>query len=134
METVGQKLDGIDNHLIVAKLLGDITALSYLIQNFTECALDTRYSGFVNQIDVRIASSHEDFMDSSSERLVTEQFYLNNFRSNMVPTKREVTRLLKVKTTLLKILEDKQMDYKALAYTIETVEYKRYFLSGRNDG
>lgn len=134
MEAIGQKHERIDTHLIVAKLLGEITALSYLIQNFTECSLDTRYAGFVNQVDVRIANSHEDFMDSSSERLVTEQFYLNDFSSSRATTKREVTRLLKVKATLLKILADKQIDYKALGYTIETVEYKRYFLSGRNEG
>ncbi len=130
MEAIRQKRDGIDNHLTVAKLVGEITTLSYLIQNFTDCALDTRYSGFVNQVDVRIAGSHQDFMDSSSERLVTEQFYLTEFRSTGVPSKTIVTRLLKVKASLLKILEDKQIDYKSLGYTIETVEYKRYLLSG----
>lgn len=119
----------LDYKFRVARLIGEITHLSVLINSLTEMSCVVEYSGYVNQIEVVISPKSWDEFERVSEENLSAQFYVDGWSiSEDDGNQSVIKKLLIIKKELKQILKDKQIDYGVLGYEVETIEYKRYYL------
>lgn len=105
-----------DQKLQIAMLVGEIQALSYMVNAFTNYCVFVNFSGHVNSIQVRIAESKENY----HENLANTDLYLESKYQKPEVT---IERLNTLKSNLKKILRKNKIDYNRLNYTIEEVRH-----------
>lgn len=93
----------------IAVLIGEVTALAFLVNQNTKHAVFVDYSGHVDDLELRICTSKEKY----NERITQDALYVSGDQA------RDVERKLKLlKLQLRKILRDNKVNYNELSYTI----------------
>lgn len=113
-----------DIRIQTAMLVGEIQALAYMVNTFTEYAVFVDFSGHVDAIMVSIRESKENY----NKRIVEGRSYVPPFDEDWKVSLEEMSSALnKIKSNLRKILRKNAIPYSRMNFDIE--EVRRYKLT-----
>ncbi|MCE4051990.1 hypothetical protein [Bacillus sp. Au-Bac7] len=123
-----------DYILKVSRLIGEIQQLAVLVHIQTEIKCKFEFTSHVQEIEFLAAPSEgvfdKRFDYPRPEELIESSFYIGvvTWNETEKDQQRTIKKLLKIKRFLKNALKEKRINYGALDYSIETVEYKRYVI------